>query len=380
MKKRDKDIQYRVDMDLLKRSLMGIVMYAAILPAVFWPFNFHQVQPELSYTFAAFMLSVSMLRVVHKLKTPALYRFSPNLWRSLFGALSLAHAVVLSIYFAFAIYDERFAPLLNVTMLIMGGVASSAVVALTPWGKFALLNLFVLLTPSVVVSFAQGEVPLAVTILLYMGYTSFLGVRSGREYRRAFEIEMKLGEQTEELEKQAKLDGLTGIYNRRHFNNEIEYFWKLGSREGITCTLLMVDIDHFKSINDSYGHLYGDQCISHVANTIKTIVKRETDTVARFGGEEFAALLTGCGSEHAQRLAEAIRKRIAESSFEFEGKSMDMTVSIGVATLLPSSQSDPNSLIQLADEALYAAKENGRNQVQVSGSENLQPTLFSLDR
>lgn len=372
MNDKDLEIQRRIDMDMLSRSMTGLVVYALVLPVVFWPFDFYILQPMLSAVFALSMLFISILRGVHKWITEPLYDYSPKLWRGLFFLLSLCHAGILSTFFVFAIYDERFSPVIQVTMLAIGGIASGSVVALIPRIKFSLIILSVLLMPSIVAGVIITEkLPYAGMIAVYFGFIAMIGVRSSQEYIRSFKIELKLDEQKNELERQSKTDALTNIYNRGYFNIELEKQWEYASRLKLKLSLILIDVDHFKAFNDNYGHLLGDACLVHIAEIIHQVGKRETDLAARFGGEEFVLLLLeneGNDGNEAATIAEVLRQKIENSPFYVDGKSFPVTVSIGVASIQPSHFIDARQLIEYADIALYQAKHQGRNLVVVHGN------------
>ncbi|WP_416305547.1 GGDEF domain-containing protein [Neptunicella sp. SCSIO 80796] len=349
-------------MDLLDRSLAGIFIYAILLPAVFWPFDFYSLQPQLSLYFAGGMLFISLLRLLHRTFSRRLYDFSVTLWMSIFAALSLSHAAILSTIFTLAIYDPRFNAIIHVTLLVMGGIASGALMALSPRINLALANLAVLMVPSILAGvLVEGKLPYASMLLIYSGYLVVLGIRTHREYIRSFNIEAQLDAQKRALEQLNKIDSLTHIYNRGYFNTNYEQHWHNSVRNNLELSLLMIDVDHFKSINDTYGHLYGDACLIHIATIIDSAVKRQTDLVARFGGEEFAVLLSSTGIHEAANIAERIRAEVESHPFSLDNKTLNVTVSIGLASTLPTVGVNPNSLIEAADKALYQAKSSGRN-------------------
>ncbi|WP_412972639.1 GGDEF domain-containing protein [Glaciecola sp. MF2-115] len=351
-------------MDLLRRSMTGNIVYAVLFPAVFWPFDFHKSEPQLSLVFAASMLIISLFRLVHWYNTERLYQYSPQLWRSFFTLFSLSHASILSLFFALAMYDPRFEPILNVTMLAIGGIASSAIVALMPRITLALVNLAILLVPSIIAGFyLDDKTAYAVMILVYVSFIALMGLRSSKEYQRSFQIETQLDEQRKVLEQLNKVDALTEIYNRGYFNIEFANQWQNGIRHNISTALLLIDIDHFKKFNDKHGHLCGDACLVHVANLISEKIKRTTDMVARYGGEEFVVLLTECNEEDAAKLAEKIRHAIESKPFEFDGRSLSVTACIGVAAMMPNVDQEKELLIEAADKAMYVAKKAGRNKV-----------------
>jgi diguanylate cyclase (GGDEF)-like protein len=159
----------------------------------------------------------------------------------------------------------------------------------------------------------------------------------------------------ERLEELATTDALTGLKNRRKFDAAMETEWRRATRQHTPLALLMIDADHFKSYNDTFGHQAGDEMLVGIAICISDSVRRAGDCTARYGGEEFAVLLPGLSAAEALRLAETIRLKVQQWS---DGT----TVSIGIASLTPATTMDPSILLNAADKALYAAKANGRNQ------------------
>jgi diguanylate cyclase (GGDEF)-like protein len=162
-------------------------------------------------------------------------------------------------------------------------------------------------------------------------------------------------------------DDLTQLYNSRYLSQVLRRETKRASRSGRPLSLLFVDLDGFKSINDSHGHLFGSRALVEAAGVIRASA-RETDVVARFGGDEFALVLPDTGSEGATAVGERIRERVAAWSFlQSEGLSITLTVSIGVATL-PDVASSSEQLIHAADEAMYWVKDHGKNGIHVAGT------------
>jgi diguanylate cyclase (GGDEF)-like protein len=165
----------------------------------------------------------------------------------------------------------------------------------------------------------------------------------------------------EQLEKLATTDGLTGLFNHRHFMKLAEAEWNRFLRHGRPLSLLMFDIDFFKSFNDRYGHEVGDQVLFHIAAMVGE-GRRETDIVARMGGEEFAVLLPETDIDAAEAVAERLRQEIQDSELQSDGHDMTVAISIGVAEARPG-MGDVGDLLKDADQALYRAKRNGRNRV-----------------
>lgn len=170
------------------------------------------------------------------------------------------------------------------------------------------------------------------------------------------------------LELLSNTDGLTGIANRRHFDEAMAREWARAQRARTPLALLMIDVDVFKHFNDHYGHLAGDACLQALARTLaQTGGRREGDLVARFGGEEFVVLLPGYDLQAAADVAGHIQAAIHALALPHEGAPFGIvTVSFGVASLLPERDQAPEDLVRLADRAMYRAKQNGRNRIETS--------------
>jgi len=177
------------------------------------------------------------------------------------------------------------------------------------------------------------------------------------------EMQKQLEKTNAELKRLSSLDGLTGIANRRQFDNTLKAEWQRALREQRELSLVLIDIDYFKPFNDTYGHQGGDECLQKVAGALHGVASRPTDLVARYGGEEFGIILPGTGETGASTMAERFRTAVHELDIAHEAsKACDtVTVSLGIATVIPDKDSTPEGLIELADRALYQAKESGRN-------------------
>lgn len=161
-------------------------------------------------------------------------------------------------------------------------------------------------------------------------------------------------------------DSLTGLFNRGYFDKTLRVEFARLMRSGSVLSLIMLDIDHFKKFNDSYGHLVGDRCIQMIAMTLKNSVGRASDIVARYGGEEFIVILPETDKNGARDLGEAMRKAIESLAIPHETSETSpyVTVSVGILTASPTALASPDQALKLVDEALYHAKANGRNQVK----------------
>ncbi|WP_229518292.1 diguanylate cyclase [Massilia sp. PAMC28688] len=197
--------------------------------------------------------------------------------------------------------------------------------------------------------------------------------------RRQIQLEAMVAARTHELEDSnaqlaalSSTDGLTGISNRRGFDAALDSEWRRGSRNGYTLALAMLDVDHFKAYNDHYGHQAGDRCLRQVAELIATHGRRTSDVVARYGGEEFALLSPATDATEAMEAAREICAELAKLALP-HAKSPHgvVTISIGVATVVPDEAASSSTLIDRADRALYKAKKSGRNRALLADPADL---------
>lgn len=182
---------------------------------------------------------------------------------------------------------------------------------------------------------------------------------------RIKQAEVELQSATDQLKHLVRTDSLTGLLNRRAFDNAMDTEIARSARAGTPMSLLLIDVDRFKAYNDEYGHPSGDECLKLVANHLKTSLKRSADLAVRYGGEEFAAILPGTDEDGAYLVAESFRKSLAEAKVPHRGSERGiLTASVGVATYMPDNlHRSAGELIQVADEALYSAKAAGRDRV-----------------
>jgi diguanylate cyclase (GGDEF)-like protein len=187
-------------------------------------------------------------------------------------------------------------------------------------------------------------------------------------------VVVALEEANRKLERLSFLDGLTNIANRRRFDEYLGVEWRRAQREQAPVSLIMADVDYFKPFNDHYGHEAGDEVLKRVAAALDATVGRPADLVARYGGEEFVVVLPGTDAAGAARLAERLRAGVAalEIPHAHSRAAPHVTISLGVATLVPRREGAPEGLVTAADQALYEAKREGRNRMGVAGSRSGQ--------
>lgn len=183
--------------------------------------------------------------------------------------------------------------------------------------------------------------------------------------RARVKTQLTLKFQSDLLRRLVFLDGLTGVFNRRYFDQQLDVEWARASRSHAPLSVIMIDVDHFKRYNDHYGHQAGDDCLREIALALKSGLKRPGDLVARYGGEEFACILPDTAYDDAMVLARELEHKVRDQRMPHAASSVDevVTVSVGLATRTVDSRGDAQALLGLADAQLYDAKQSGRGRV-----------------
>jgi diguanylate cyclase (GGDEF)-like protein len=188
-----------------------------------------------------------------------------------------------------------------------------------------------------------------------------------RVQERTLELNIALQElesANQELERKNVLDELTGLHNRRFYDQKIVAEYRRSRRNLTALSLVLIDVDLFKAVNDTHGHLAGDQCLIWLASHIKQSLKRSTDRAFRYGGEEFCLILPNTDAEGALLFAEQLRVQVDAQAFQFRDVEIPLTISCGISTYQQQVDIGPEQIFSGADNALYQAKHNGRNQTK----------------
>jgi len=205
----------------------------------------------------------------------------------------------------------------------------------------------------------------AETLCLDLGAADFISKPiNPRIVRARVRTQLTVKAHADLLRQQAHLDGLTGVFNRRCFDERLTAEWSRAARSGAALSVVMVDVDFFKHFNDHYGHQAGDDCLRRVARALRATLHRPGDLVARYGGEEFACVLPDTDLAGAMKVANELSASVDAEQIEHarSAAAANVSISLGVATLHPSSASGPAGLLRAADQQLYIAKSRGRHQ------------------
>lgn len=215
----------------------------------------------------------------------------------------------------------------------------------------------------------QPGLPLSVVIgglsLIFASAIAMFSVGSYERFQKTTVV--KYIQANRKIQELASKDPLTNVANRLSFNSGLDHYWSLLSRARSPLSLILADIDVFKSYNDKYGHVAGDECLKRVANVLVESARRGADVIARYGGEEFALILPSTDAAGALVVAQRVQQNLAKEAIPHHASpvSENVTISLGVVTLLPDHQRSPQTLVKAADEALYRSKHDGRNRITV---------------
>ncbi|HNZ10215.1 MAG: Phytochrome-like protein cph2 [Deltaproteobacteria bacterium ADurb.Bin151] len=361
-------VNSRVVQDLKKRSTIGIIFYIVLSIIVTCADGFYSRHLFASLVFFFSNLGICVFRLVHLVIARKMGEPYEIVNRGIFYVSVVITALVWGCMLAYVeILNNE-----HVTQLMMNvcicGLSAGGVVAFIPDRRLAILfNLAMLMPATTALLVNRLNPPLTIMICLFSVYLVLIAIRGNKEYWNALENEYLLEVKSEEMTRLSNTDALTGLSNRRHFNEALEREWKRSGRNQSLLSLIILDIDYFKKINDTYGHQVGDEYLKKIAETLVSVFKRDSDIVARYGGEEFAVLLVDSDVEQTIHLAEAAIHSIAAMTLDHLGEKVSTTISAGVNCRIPDHTAVPDSIILGADKALYAAKERGRNQVVFFG-------------
>jgi diguanylate cyclase (GGDEF)-like protein len=266
-----------------------------------------------------------------------------------------------------SLLDPQRASIRIAMVLIATGMGGSGTFAIAFITVLRIFFPIIILAPAAVTMLVQGnpvEWTWGALSLAFLGYILPSAYRRQQDYIAAFSTALLLEQRTKELEQISFTDAVTGLRNRNYFDAHLELEWKRAHRLQYPLSLLLFDIDHFKFINDRFGHPAGDRCLQAIGTCLTRGSRRAGDIMARIGGDEFAVLLVNADAAAAEKLAANICLAIRELAMVEQGQAVPLTSSIGFATAVPAQAdlADAKSLIACADSALYAAKAGGRDQ------------------
>lgn len=351
-------------MDLTIRARGGIAIYIAVwLITAIWS-GIPQTSPSFFYLNTSLMAAIAVFRIINYKMIRCHYSNTKRMY-SWLVFLILAGALHWGILSAWIIFGSEFQSLYYPYMIILAAFAIGGSAILSISKTIRILYPLFIFMPTFITGLLIGgsENYVLATLLIFSLFYVFEASRvSSEDYRNAIDSRREADEKAKQMEQLSITDQLTGLNNRMYFSKSYPKEWKRCSRLKIPLSILLVDLDHFKHINDSYGHIAGDECLRKVAKVMRSEIKRDTDVIARYGGEEFIIILPNQDLASSAEFAKKLVSNTAEIELIWEDKPILVTCSIGVASMIPDRNVDSELLLKAADDAMYQAKAQGRNQ------------------
>lgn len=381
-----RDLRRIALLDTNRRAATGALTYPALWLLIGFFGGLYRVYPAY-FTFNAVCLALlTTARLVFARYVGRLMQAHFNWARYTTYACVLSSGMYWGLLAALTINDPALASIRTAMLVATVGVASGGVNILAIDRVLRIAFPLLIILPSIAVLLLArqpGDLLLAAMSSVYLGYIMRAPQMIQHDYWDAQEHRALLEERSRELETLSMTDTLTRVSNRLYFDTHYEIAWRRACEAQSPLAVLLIDLDHFKTINDTYGHPFGDLCLQQVAAALRGEIRRSGDVLARYGGEEFIVLLSNAGAEYALMVAERLLDAVAAlapccggGQDKAQDKGLDrghdgdpaqLSCSIGVATRLPQRSEQAYRLISEADAALYEAKRGGRNRAVLAG-------------
>ncbi len=350
--------------DLTMRAKSGILTYACIWLILAFSYEINTNHPAFFIINSATIFLIFVSRVWHFLllkKQPHNNVYKMSYWLELTILAAAAHWGTMT---AWILYNDSLNDLQTVILIITPAIALGGACTLSISSKIRMLYPTLMFIPFIGILVYQADtqsLSLAAITSIGLVYIFTATKATHDDYWAAVTNHMVAEERAQLMEKLSTTDPLTQLKNRMYFDKKFEKEWLNCTNLKRPISLVMLDLDFFKKINDNYGHVFGDECLKAVASTISQIATRPTDCVARYGGEEFVILLPNTDDETTKMLALRMINAIASLVLNYQGEKISLTCSIGGSTITPQIKANQTSLLKAADSALYQAKDAGRN-------------------
>lgn len=355
-------------LDMSTRARGGIVLHVPLWLAVGWFSGIAQSHRLFFVVMLATFMTVLALRLsFEQVLASRAATHAPS--RALFFAFILSSPLLWGAISAGALYGGAGSQAQQTLSLVVSGLVSSGAIVFAINARLRPIYSLAAMLPPVVMASAIGHEMAGFyavgCAMLHLYLMRAAGVIHA-DYWAAARARVELENRARELEQLSLFDPLTQAHNRQHFDRQLQLEWQRAAREKRPLSVLMIDADHFKQINDRHGHLAGDECLKQMSAALRSNLRDAGDLLARFGGEEFVVLLPGADSQAALTSAERLRACVQALRVSTPGEPLKFSCSIGAHTLWPHRVGQTADLLRGADQALYLAKALGRNRVAVA--------------
>ena len=352
-------------MDIADRSIPGVFYYLVVWFCFVYLFSPSSHQPFFIEWITALSVAITLTSVIRAVLIYLAKKNSENIHVShwFLTAGMVLSSLSWGVMAAFSFLDTPLSPHRELILLATVGLCGGGSLSFCASRTFTTLFLMAMLLSTLVVEiFFVQEMHLEVVMIVVVYFMGLISATKHpcREYMSSLVSYLK-------LEEVSNTDSLTGVKNRRFFDTQLDEEVRRAQRNQTALSVLLIDADHFKNINDQYGHPAGDRCLVFIAEHLRQSVSRISDTVARVGGEEFAIISPSISANECTKLAEKVRKNIAAKAVELDCGVITISVSIGCYSVTNvTTKTTAKQLFSKADEALYSAKRLGRNRVETS--------------
>lgn len=366
-------LQKQALIDLTNRAKSGIALYPAIWLVIALSYQIHLEHPAFFYINSAILCCIFISRIWHLIvfRSRAEYSVSRMLYWLVFSVLVAGFQW--GVMSALMLWEGNTSGINYVWVIATMGFAIGGAIVLSISNAIRVFFPLFLIVPSICILALQGGLEQwifatsGIIILIYVHTTTRV---TNADYWEGIKNRFLAEQRAKKMELLSQTDQLTQLNNRMLFDKKFAEEWKRSSRSGTPLSILMLDLDYFKVINDSYGHVFGDECLRRVAETLLATIQRETDSVARYGGEEFVILLPDTNQQDSETIATRVLLAISNIGLSVDSQVVPLTCSIGVATGYAELNQNREILLKSADDALYLAKNRGRNRVQIGSTIN----------
>lgn len=359
------EIEQRALIETSNRAKLGIFVYPSLWAVVAYTSGLWRTDATLMLVASALFVLNSVLRLIHMTRLPALVQDRFAFANATFVLLVLWNGAQWGILCFFCILDPDLASM-KMPMIISGaGILAGGTLIMSISSMIRVAFPVLAITPVVIALLIQNnpqDLLIAIMCIIFIAYIIGASGTVHRDYWNAARSAELLEQRAQELEELSTTDTLTRLRNRLFFNVQFDSEWKRACRQRQSIAILLIDLDHFKHINDTYGHTFGDFCLQQAASVLAA-VKRSGDIVARYGGEEFIIAMPVTTLEQATQIATRLLQNLRGLQVMHSGKQVPITASIGVAATIPKLPDEGFRLINEADDALYKAKKQGRDRL-----------------
>ncbi|MDM7860824.1 GGDEF domain-containing protein [Alteromonas sp. ASW11-36] len=360
----DSQLKMQALFDLSMRARAGIYIYCAIWLVFVIAFDFVAMSIPLVVINSIILLVMMAIRIAHMSYIKNANEDNVQLLYHLLIFSVLLSALHWGVLTAWVLTFESANNASHLMLIVLPAFAMGGASALAISNVLRIFYPLALYVPPLFM-FYYSQDPLntvyAVSILISYIYIISASKYPRENYWSAIKNHLIAEERATELEQLSTTDKLTQLKNRMYFDEEFDNEWRRSYRLNAPISVIMIDLDHFKKLNDTYGHLFGDEVLRRTAAVISNELKRPTDCIARYGGEEFIALLPNTDAEGAKVTGERIRHAVESMQIEHDDKVVRITCCVGASSTVPVSTLNHTDIIKRADSALYEAKRSGRN-------------------